>query len=426
MLKLVLVTAALINSLQPVEVSMSRAFEIKPQDPVPSEDKAWLLGHLAGDGSFCNSGNRRSVSVSAGTDRDVAEMCVKLFQDIYGATTKTLIQSPGKNKRKQESYVVECYWINVVRDLLSIGSFGVANWRVPRVILQGSDENKCAWLSGIFDADGSIYFKPEKGRRTVNLTSINKAGLDQVSELLLGLGIRHGRGFRKGDGRSRDSYLIYITYHEDLERFAARVGFRSPRKQEKLLLAVSSYVRRVRRSEDVKKHEKEILRRRRQGETHAAIADSLGFIREVVADVCYRNGVEPKGREGNADGGRRSIAPGPSEKKLQDVLALKAQGRTQQEIAQALGFKNPQAVQSLLQRAARKGEIERFARKRTFDQKLSEVIALRRAKKMWAEIASEVYGRSDENAGAYVATIAQRAKKAGLWPADLEKGSPSA
>jgi intein/homing endonuclease len=400
------------------------AFEIKKQPAVLTRDKAWLLGHLAGDGGFVYRPDLRkhAVTVYAGLDRDVVEECSRLFKEIYGAETQIKTRGPGKGKRKNVSYETTCYKRAVVEDLMSCGTFGLTTWRVPDAVLRGSDEIKASWLSGMFDADGSMYFRPEKSVRTINLTSINEPGLRQASALLTILGIRHGWSDRKHNKEDcvkwMDSHAIYLTYHNDLRSFSRLIKFRSPRKQEKLEAALSSYERQVMRTEDVVKHLPEVKRRREAGETHAKIAKDLRLVREVVAELCYRNEIEPKGREGNAAGGTRSVGFGAEEGKLQDVLALRAQGVPLKEIAIRLGFKDQeQGVQGLLQRAVRKGKIKPLGRSTKNKDVVPRIIAMRAEGKKWREIGRALgYEGTDHEVAVRTAGVQQWAKKKGLWP----------
>ena len=398
---------------------MSRTNEIKVQPAELDEDKAWLLGHLAGDGGV----RRREVAVYAGPDHQIAMHVVALFSLIYGVPARITPQLPGRDKRKQISYRVDCYSTAAADDILSIGSFGLVKWRVPKIVLDAPENIRCAWLSGMFDADGSMTFKVETSRRTVNLTSVNLAGMDQVSAMLDALGIRHGRAVRKPKlGNWRLSHSIFITYHEDLRRFSDMIGFRATRKQEKLDAALASYQRLVLRTEDVQEHAEEIVRRRRAGETHASIAESLDLSREVVAGVCYRNGAEPEGREGNAAGGTRSVAIGKVERHLATVVELKDQGVPLREIAERVGLRNESAVQSLLQRSARKGEIERYERGTHTRESIDSILRMRGEGKKWREIGRALgHEGTDQQAAVYAMGVLAHGRKLGLVPDGVTK-----
>lgn len=366
---------------------MRPAEAIKKQPPALSEDKTWFLGHLAGDGGFVVSGRRKEVTVYAGVDQDIAAECVRLFREIYGANSRIVTRKPdpnperGKKARKQISYEVTCSWSGVVDDLLTYAPFGITRWRVPQDVARGTKRGKALWVSGFADAEGHVAYKPEKSRRNVTLTSSNEEGLRQVSALLDDLDIRHGwakpRRFVKEDGTPGTSFAIYLSYHKDLEAFAKLVGFRSPRKQATLIEAISTYKRKPRRTEDVEKHLDEVQRRRKEGETHVKIAAAVGLTRESVAALCYRHGIEPIGREGNADGGRRSVGI--------------VEGRKSKTEPKGRGTKSRDAV--------------------------PRVIALRKEGKGWKEIGRALgHEGTDQQAAVYAMGIVQWAKKRGLWP----------
>jgi hypothetical protein len=345
------------------EKTMGDLYAIRPQGATVSRDKAWLLGHIAGDGSVTyKPGRVCQIVVAAGIHREDADVVVRKFDAVYGAYASIAELAPGKGKRTQVNYIVRCSWRLMVEDVLSHGIFGVYRWRVPGSVLASPLDVQAGWVSGFSDAEGHVSYLPETFTRRIHITSVNREGLEQVSGILTALGVDHRWEVRAPRGNCRESYKLAVAYHRAVARFAEVVGFESPRKRETLALALSTVQRDPIHRFAIEDRVDEIRSRREIGETHAEIAETLGFKREGVAHACYRHGIEPEGREGNADKGRRSIGVGRVERFLPCVLVLKGEGLSHGEIARVLELGGAHVVQGLLGRAARKGRISPLQR----------------------------------------------------------------
>ena len=349
---------------------MRPAKPITPQSAVLTEDKAWLLGHVAGDGCVRTKKTEMRVGIWAGLDEQIAEHCLDLFASVYGVPSTFNRHEPGISGRKHLNFEIVCYRKAVVDDMTSIAPFGVRRWRVPRAVMEGSARVKGAWLSGLFDADGTVGMygqeadEPRKNR-VASVASINDHGLRQVEQLLTGFGIRSKWRmwqYPAKNPNSRDRYNLFIYDRESLILFSQYIRFRSVKKQTRL---------------------DEIL-------------------------VSYRDD-----RTGNY---------GRHKGKLSDVLAMKAEGRSLAEIAEALDFDNQQGVQQFLQRAARRGEIGRFDRTTKIRDAIPTVIAMRKDGKKWKEI-GRVLGHmgTDHESAVYAVGVVGWARKKGLWPEDLTR-----
>jgi hypothetical protein len=387
---------------------------IKPQDTSVSREKAWLLGHIAGDGSVTyKPGRVCQIVVAAGTHLEDAGVIVRKFDEVYGAHATVKAFAPGKGKRTQTNYIVRCSWRLVVEDVLGHGIFGVYRWRIDERVLSAPLDVRAGWVSGFADAEGHVQYIPETFMRRISLTSINHKGLEQVSGILRDLEIDHRweTDRRRGPETRRESYRLILSYHRAIRRFAEVVNFESPRKRDTLALAISTMERDPVHRFAIEDRMSEIQERREAGETHAEIADSMGFERKGVADACYRHGIEPRGREGNADAGRRSNGLGRVERLLPRILELRDQGLKSHEIAKSLGFKGRHVVEGALRRAARKGAIPHHGRGWKLQVFLPQVNAMRAQGKTFREIGETLSPRRGQTAALWAIGIVQRGKK---------------
>lgn len=386
---------------------------IKPQPESLSAHKAWFMGLVAGDGNITYlPGRVCQVRIYCGPDQDLVKLATEAFESIYGLWASHKVLPPGKGKRKQDFHFVQCSSRLLVEDLIEENIFGVHRWRVPQKVLAGSTEIRGAWISGFFDAEGCAYHNVERSVRQVTATSVCLEGIAQVSALLTGLEITNTLGLlNKGHGKWSDSHRITIHRKSDLERFRDLVGFRSPRKREKLDQMIASYERDLVHRDVVVDHTPEITRRRKAGETHAEIAEALGLERETVAHLCYREGVEPEGREGNAAGGTRSVGLGPIERLLPKILELRAQKVKDEAIANALGLESVVQVRTAVLRARRDGRIAPV--KTRLEEQLPRILALRAEGKTFREIAPILGYPATQGGACTVLGMVSKAKRMG-------------
>ncbi len=268
---------------------MSRALPIKRQGAL-TEDKAWLLGFLAGDGNVTiEEDGGAHVSANCGNsegDEQLAEHVAGLFREIYEIPASVRLQGRDPYENREPYWQPITYRKNVALDLRSFGPLGTYDWRVPRRI-RHSLRLSAAWASGFFDADGHARFNLKRSARSVTASSVNETGLREVPKILERLGIRsswHSEPEGRGEGWSPGHYVI-VCDRRSLERFAEVVGFRCSRKAELLQQALGSYKR---EHPNLLRHEVEerlpdVLRLRAQGAAFAKIAEDLGLATAQVA-----------------------------------------------------------------------------------------------------------------------------------------------
>lgn len=214
---------------------------VKPQVDLTA-NKAWLLGFIAGDGCVeAKFGSHYAITICVGTDFYMTMVLAQLFKDIYGITAHVIVRKPTRHSELVTSrntiYLTKCTRRAVVDDVLSFAQFGVYRWTVPAIVMNGSESIRCAWVRGFSDAEGHVF---NRGRsRTVSLTSVNKDGLGQVTEILKGLGVISTTSMHKrSDCRYRDRYTLVIARQESLITYADKIGFVTFSKAGKLDQAV--------------------------------------------------------------------------------------------------------------------------------------------------------------------------------------------
>lgn len=306
--------------------------QIKSQPSVLDENKAWLLGHLVGDGGVYSripdSPSGGSVQVFAGTDLDIARYCQGLFLEIYGLKSTLHRDLPWKSRRKQTSYRAYCGGAALVEDVRSYGTFGTDVWRVPELVLKGSPSIQGAWISGYFDAEGSVFLTKSNGTRKVSVETTNLQGLAQVVDMLDGLGIVTGSTPRPADPskNTQETKQVYMLSRDAIERFAVWVGFRSPKKRIRMAEVVDSYAR------DEDPTFDRLVNARLAGRTVAEASREAGLNgdQEVLNYLQWR---EAKGH--------RSHRGDRIEKLVPRMHALRAAGMKWKDVGAAIGIEGP-------------------------------------------------------------------------------------
>ncbi|MGQ9628245.1 MAG: adenosylcobalamin-dependent ribonucleoside-diphosphate reductase [Anaerolineae bacterium] len=103
---------------------------------------------------------------------------------------------------------------------------------VPECIRTSSAESVRAFLRGLFEGDGDVstYGQP-------HLSSTSLKLIEQVQQILLGLGIvsRFSIVERKGNSYGvNPCYVLRISHHDSVLKFATEIGFRSELKRRRL------------------------------------------------------------------------------------------------------------------------------------------------------------------------------------------------
>ena len=210
------------GSLPPVDAE-DAAPNSKPYKlpSVMSEDLAWLLGIMTGDGCLTDRRDGRMDVTSM--DSEVLGKVAASVGSLFGISTTT------KKSPKSRASVVYCHSWGVRMFLFGLGfSFDRGpGKRVPHAILRGTLAQQAAFLRGYFDADGGV-------NRGVHVTSTSRKLLEDTHLLLLNLGIKASLDcMRTGHPQWLDSYRINITGTDMLE-YQRLVGFEIRRKMDRL------------------------------------------------------------------------------------------------------------------------------------------------------------------------------------------------
>jgi ribonucleoside-diphosphate reductase alpha chain len=219
-----------------------------------SEGLAELTGHLIGDGDLTQ---HRTEWVYGGDDIDdgLAASHEGMLQELIGGISRQEMDNGTAQLRAGSAAVREFF------RGLGVSSARAHAKRVPDAIFTAPVEVQAAFLRGLFGADGCVARIESGGKATryVGLGSRSDGLLRDVLRMLSAFGIR-GRIYRTTDaGRpsfsytrvdgttveyvSREGFDLRIT-GTDLERFAAEIGFSTPRKDaalETLLEGTSRY-----------------------------------------------------------------------------------------------------------------------------------------------------------------------------------------
>jgi ribonucleoside-diphosphate reductase alpha chain len=206
-----------------------------------SEGLGELTGHLVGDGWLTDV---QTGWVYGGDDLEdgLADAHEGLLRELIGGVSRQAMENGTVQLRAGSEAVRELF------RGLGVTSARAHEKRVPAAIFTAPTAVQGAFLRGLFGADGCVSRVEAAGKasRYVGLGSRSNGLLKDVQRLLSGWGIR-ARIYRltdaatprfsytRADGTtvdyaSREGFDLRIT-GSDLARFAAEIGFSTPRKQ---------------------------------------------------------------------------------------------------------------------------------------------------------------------------------------------------
>lgn len=120
---------------------------------------------------------------------------------------------------------------------------GAAGAFIPKQILRSNTKVLCAFLRGLFEADGTITFNGANNVPLIELTTVSERLAKEVMITLESLGIPitlHKYDNILGSFGSRRKYRISIASTNGAEIFSKKINFLSTRKKERLSKAVSN------------------------------------------------------------------------------------------------------------------------------------------------------------------------------------------
>jgi len=251
-----------------------------------TEDLAYILGVLAGDGYMHYNINQQSYYAGlSATDKEFVEKFRKVLFNFFKINpTNEFKKSKKLNYRDQ--YISRMCSKEACDFINSFGSFGKYCWKVPEVIIGANNQIKSAFIKGFFDSEGEI----DKKSRRVGATSVNLEGLKQVGGLLGSLGIRYSITSEKTPLPNRRlKSRLRIQDRKSVELFNKHIGFTITRKQLLLNTFLGSYKFTKILPERLNELKKEAIYLREKGLSYASIANKLNMSLSTVWNVCNLN-----------------------------------------------------------------------------------------------------------------------------------------
>jgi intein/homing endonuclease len=185
--------------------------------------KARICGYLAGDGSV--SIRREKLSGKVHHEIKFFPDNISLIGPYLAAFSRAYNKVP-KVVKKNNFYEIKINSVVIVHDLLSLCSFGIKSWTIPKFT---DDSCKTEWLRAMFDSDAYV------GINYIRLKTVNENGLNAVRELLKGLKIETRLYIYKPKNYKWSvNYILDIRDFKSLERFSHVIGFNHKLKKAKL------------------------------------------------------------------------------------------------------------------------------------------------------------------------------------------------
>ncbi|MEK7163822.1 MAG: ATP-dependent metallopeptidase FtsH/Yme1/Tma family protein [Patescibacteria group bacterium] len=181
-------------------------------------DTAYLLGLLTGDGNMSHASRVGLTNI----DSEIIKFFKKYVNERFPQNAITI---------RGQSFLVTSWSMKKMLYEMGMSYLLSFDKTVPATILQAKQESQVAFLQGLFDTDASV----EKGRATIEYTTVSEKMARQVQMMLLNLGVvayLNVKGKVK-DGYHRPVYRLNITGSAFVE-FGNQVGFRLKRKQNLL------------------------------------------------------------------------------------------------------------------------------------------------------------------------------------------------
>lgn len=190
-----------------------------------TEQLCIFLGYLTGDGCFGHEGVHWVV---CDRDADLSEQLAQAARDLFGVSP-SVSHYRGVFDWSFFSKPLQQWLIHL----------GLSKGSLPPFLWEVGDRMICAYLAGLFEADGSVQSGP-CGR--ISLSSSRPLLIEEVQQLLLSQGIVSCRRHQKTGGGQFDCYEISIPAVW-AERYQERIGFLSARKSAALAALVARGVR---------------------------------------------------------------------------------------------------------------------------------------------------------------------------------------
>ena len=177
---------------------------------------AYLTGLLVGDG--CLTARNRVILTSADPEAVAA---------LHGFARRCGLHV-FPNFNRPHDHVVASKGLYLLLERMGLSTGPARTKRIPHAILGAPERFVAAFLSGLFDADGTV----DRRDGTISYSTVSPTLAAQVHTVLLNFGVVASRGIKRGiyKGQRHLSERLTITGAE-AERFDALIGFRLERKR---------------------------------------------------------------------------------------------------------------------------------------------------------------------------------------------------
>jgi hypothetical protein len=191
-----------------------------------TEDEAYMLGAILGDGCWTNKYRMRFAT----KDQEIIDR-------INSPLDKKFVQCKDGVHWDRHGISEVVKWLDFWK--LQDKCY-TKNKTLPETILSAPQEAMTACLQGLMDTDGHVFVDESRGGITssVNFTNTSKRLVEQIQYILLHYGIVSKVSSRERGEKWNTVYELGI-YGKNVKIFAEKIGFYLPRKQNKLLDAVN-------------------------------------------------------------------------------------------------------------------------------------------------------------------------------------------
>ena len=217
-----------------------RAHDVKTPPTLDAAFGEWL-GYYMGDGYLKERGGVHMVIHDQ--DEDVRQHFTDQARALFGLAPT--IES------RQGCSVLHCNsralyrWFKANEFDKPIGNEGQGAHGafIPQAVLRSNTSVLCAFLRGLFEADGSVY-TTRSGSPVVSMTTVSPVLARQVHTALEALGVRATLTAREASDDSfgaRVKFRVRPASVSDIEVFAHKIGFLSSRKRALLDQALTTF-----------------------------------------------------------------------------------------------------------------------------------------------------------------------------------------
>ena len=225
-------------------------------------DVLYVAGLVAGDGDIRKSGSACSVRFSNG-NAALRELVRLVFEEKFGLHTDT---QPGSGRRPPS---IRANSVILAETLFALGipespkSHRVA---LSNTLLHATNPLLASFLSGLYDADGSVSRCRTRGSDTIDLTTCSETLARQVQLVLLRFGI-HARIRTRPPTTGKivgrhPTWIVEIRSREQCRLFERHIPLQHPEKREAL---------------------RELVKRETRGNTNVDIIPGVGKrVRELL------------------------------------------------------------------------------------------------------------------------------------------------